>query len=130
MSCDGLGLEKQPCMSLLMHGQASRRLTFAGLQTDDAGYRWHLMGIEDQENGGCLTHIENFIANDAVIRQMWEGVQVPEECVRRLEGPGHSISLGGTLSRSVETASARCRDERTMGPVVLMCLTASRSMRW
>ncbi|AYU77919.1 hypothetical protein LdCL_170021700 [Leishmania donovani] len=52
---------------ILMHGQASRCLTFTGLQKDHTGYRSHLIGTENRGNGGRPAHVGILITDDAII---------------------------------------------------------------
>ncbi|CAJ1987679.1 hypothetical protein conserved [Leishmania donovani] len=86
----------------------------AELKKGYTGCRSYLMSAEDLGKGGRFTHSEILIANDAIIQQRREGVQVPEEYVRSLEGPAHSTFLEAALSRSVEAARARCRETKRM----------------
>ncbi|CAG9572123.1 conserved hypothetical protein [Leishmania major strain Friedlin] len=98
----------------LVHGQASRGLMSAEVKKGYTGCRSYLMSAEDLGKGGRLTHSEILIANEAIIKQRREGVQVSEEYVRRLEGQARSTCLESVLSRSVEAARARCRETKRM----------------
>ncbi|TPP52770.1 hypothetical protein CGC21_28225 [Leishmania donovani] len=64
-TCVGLIAEKQLCMGILVHGQASRGLTLAGLLADYVRYRWHLMSTENWGKGGRPAHaaVSRFMDN-------------------------------------------------------------------
>lgn len=72
LRCDGVISEKQLCAGIRMHGQDPCSLTFAGLQTQYAGYRLcppplHKASKTGERLDDLTRHAETLIAGDTII---------------------------------------------------------------
>ncbi|TPP50771.1 hypothetical protein CGC20_25420 [Leishmania donovani] len=99
--CVGLIAEKQLCMGILVHGQASRGLTLAGLLADYVRYRWHLMSTENWGKGGRPAHV-----SEACIHRLEAAVsRFMDNRLRPLPGDEADAGMGRLTASAVRRST-------------------------